>query len=159
MDIVVFGRAAALRIGQIAKPGEKTPPLKPDAGLESVAVLDHIRFNKAAANKMAGDTVYSTPQVRMKMQKEMQDNAAVYRTAKTLAKGKALIDETVGMFKDISITDRSLIWNTDLIETLELRNLLANAATTVSFAVSRHLWRFFILHHVALTAHLWFICL
>ncbi len=67
------------------------------------------------------------------MQKVMQDNAAVYRTQETLAEGKTLIDETVKMFDDVKVTDRSLIWNTDLVETLELRNLLGKCVAIFFF--------------------------
>lgn len=128
LDIVVFGRAAALRIGQISKPGDKVPDLKPDAGLESLAVLDKLRY--------ANGTL-PTADIRLNMQKVMQDNAAVYRTQETLAEGKVLIDQTVQSFKDVKVTDSSLIWNTDLVETLELRNLLGNAATTMHAAEAR----------------------
>ncbi len=128
LDIVVFGRAAALRIGAISKPGDKVPDLKPDTGLESLAALDKLRY----AN---GNT--PTADIRLKMQKVMQDNAAVYRTQETLAEGKVLIDETVKSFSDVKVTDRSLIWNTDLVETLELRNLLGNASTTMHAAEAR----------------------
>jgi succinate dehydrogenase (ubiquinone) flavoprotein subunit len=71
------------------------------------------------------------------MQKVMQDNAAVYRTQETLALGKDLIDKTVASFNEVKVSDRSLIWNTDLVETLELRNLLGNAATTMHAAEAR----------------------
>ena len=71
------------------------------------------------------------------MQQVMQENAAVYRTQETLAEGKRLIDITVKSFRDVKTTDRSLIWNTDLVETLELRNLLGNAATTMHAAEAR----------------------
>lgn len=128
LDIVVFGRAAALRIGQVSKPGQKQAELPKDAGLQSLALLDNIRH----AN---GDK--STAVVRNEMQKIMQNNAAVYRTQETLAEGKALIDETVLKFKDLKVTDRSLIWNTDLVEGLELYNLLSNAATTMHAAEAR----------------------
>jgi succinate dehydrogenase (ubiquinone) flavoprotein subunit len=128
LDIVVFGRAAALRIGAISKPGDKVPDLKPDTGMDSLAALDKLRY----AN---GST--PTADIRLKMQKVMQDNAAVYRTQETLFEGKGLIDETVKSFNDVKVTDRSLIWNTDLVETLELRNLLGNAATTMHAAEAR----------------------
>lgn len=128
LDIVVFGRAAALRIGQISKPGDKVPDFKKDSGLASLAVLDQLRYAK-------GKT--STADIRLRMQKVMQDNAAVYRTQETLAEGKVLIDETVQSFNDVKVTDSSLIWNTDLVETLELRNLLGNAATTMHAAEAR----------------------
>jgi len=128
LDIVVFGRAAALRIGQIAKPGDKVPDLKADAGMESLGVLDALRYAKGSL---------STADIRLNMQKVMQDNAAVYRTQETLAEGKVLIDQTVQTFNDVKVTDSSLIWNTDLVETLELRNLLGNAATTMHAAEAR----------------------
>lgn len=108
--------------------GEKVPELKKDAGLESLDAFDKMRHANGSL---------ATAEVRMKMQKDMQDNAAVYRTQETLAAGKGLIDDTVASFKDIKVSDRSLIWNTDLIETLELRNLLGNAATTMHAAEAR----------------------
>merc|ERR1711871_1080567 len=128
LDIVVFGRACALRIADIAKPGDKIPDLKPNAGLESVQSLDDMRY---------ADGELTTADLRMETQKVMQDNAAVYRTQETLGAGKKLIDETVGKFNHVKVTDRSLIWNTDLIETLELRNLLGNAAATMHAAEAR----------------------
>ena len=128
LDIVVFGRACALRIADIAKPGDKQPALKPDAGKESLESLDKLRY--ATGTRTTAD-------LRMEMQKVMQDNAAVYRAQETLAEGKQLIDVTVKSFNDVKTTDRSLIWNTDLIETLELRNLLGNAATTMHAAEAR----------------------
>lgn len=128
LDIVVFGRACALRIADIAKPGDKQAALKADTGLDAVQSLDKLRY---ATGKI------TTADIRMEMQKVMQDNAAVYRTQETLALGKSLIDETVKKFNDVKVTDRSLVWNTDLIETLELRNLLGNAATTMHAAEAR----------------------
>lgn len=128
LDIVVFGRACALRIADIAKPGDKIPDLKEGAGLEGIESLDKLRYSKGKL---------STAEIRMDMQKVMQDNAAVYRTQETLAEGKQLIDKTVKSFNDVKVADRSLIWNTDLIETLELRNLLGNAATTMHAAEAR----------------------
>jgi succinate dehydrogenase (ubiquinone) flavoprotein subunit len=128
LDIVVFGRACALRIADIAKPGDKKAALKPDAGTESLQALDELRFS---------DGALATADIRMDMQKIMQENAAVYRTQETLGRGKGLIDENVKSFNDVKVTDKSLIWNTDLVETLELRNLLGNAAATMHCAEAR----------------------
>jgi succinate dehydrogenase (ubiquinone) flavoprotein subunit len=128
LDIVVFGRACALRIADIAKPGDKIPDFKPDAGQKSIANLDKLRY--ANGNS-------STAEIRMEMQTLMQENAAVYRTNETLALGKTLIDKAVDRFKDVKVTDRSLIWNTDLVETLELQNLLPNASCTMYAAEAR----------------------
>ena len=88
LDIVVFGRACALRIGEISKPGDKIPAFPENAGLESLNDLDHLRF--ANGTKV-------TSEIRNDMQKVMQDNAAVYRTQDTLFAGKGLIDETVSL--------------------------------------------------------------
>lgn len=129
LDIVVFGRAAALRIADIANPGDTIPSASSDMdGMSSVAELDNLRY----AN---GDL--STANVRSEMQHVMQENAAVYRTSKTLAAGKKEIDQVVDKFSRVKVTDKSLIWNTDLVETLECRNLLACAATTMHGAEAR----------------------
>jgi succinate dehydrogenase (ubiquinone) flavoprotein subunit len=128
LDIVVFGRACALRIAAISKPGDKMPELKPGAGMQAVETLDQLRYSTGHI---------PTSVIRDDMQQVMQDNAAVYRTQETLGEGKRLIDITVKTFRDVKTTDRSLIWNTDLVETLELRNLLGNAATTMHGAEAR----------------------
>ena len=128
LDIVVFGRACANRIAEIAKPGDKKKDLPKDAGEASIANLDKLRNAKGSTK---------TADLRLKMQKVMQDHAAVYRTQASLAEGKAKIDVVVSEFEDIKIDDRSLIWNSDLVETLELQNLLANAACTMHAAEAR----------------------
>ena len=119
LDIVVFGRACALRIADIAKPGDAVPPLPKDAGQKTLQDLDDVRHS-------SGPT--PTAEIRRDMQKTMQDHAAVYRTQESLAEGVTKIDKVVDSFQDVGVSDRSLIWNTDLVETLELRNLLPNAA-------------------------------
>ena len=128
LDIVVFGRACALRIADIAKPGDKVPDAGADAGMESVADLDKLRYAEGAT---------PTAEIRGEMQAVMQGHAAVYRTSDLLAEGKGKIDDVVQKFDDVKVTDKSLIWNTDLVETLELRNLLGNAATTMHSAEER----------------------
>jgi succinate dehydrogenase (ubiquinone) flavoprotein subunit len=128
LDIVVFGRAAALRIKELNKPGDRLPDLAPDAGLDAVETLDKIRHANGSL---------STAELRLNMQRTMQSDAAVYRTQKSLEEGCQKIDAVAKSFDDVKVTDRSLIWNTDLVETLELRNLLANASTTMHSAEAR----------------------
>ena len=92
---MVFGRACALRIAEISKPGEEVPELKAGAGLDAIDSLDKLRY---ANGKL------STASIRDDMQKVMQDNAAVYRTQETLAEGKRLIDVTVQSFNDVKVS-------------------------------------------------------
>jgi len=128
LDIVVFGRACANRIADIASPGDAIPDAPADVGMDSVAELDRLRY---------ADGAIPTSEIRAEMQHVMQDKAAVYRTESTLAEGAAEIDEVVKKIDDVKVTDRSLVWNTDLVETLELRNLLPSAATTMHSADRR----------------------
>jgi len=128
LDIVVFGRACANRIGEIAKPGDAIPDSPTDIGMDSVAELDKLRYSEGST---------PTAEIRSEMQHVMQDKAAVYRTDELLSEGKADIDKVVQKINDVNVTDKSLVWNTDLVETLELRNLLACAATTMHSAENR----------------------
>eukprot|EP00512_Aurantiochytrium_limacinum_P002840 CAMPEP_0171495422 /NCGR_PEP_ID=MMETSP0958-20121227/6138_1 /TAXON_ID=87120 /ORGANISM="Aurantiochytrium limacinum, Strain ATCCMYA-1381" /LENGTH=628 /DNA_ID=CAMNT_0012029413 /DNA_START=30 /DNA_END=1916 /DNA_ORIENTATION=+ len=127
LDIVVFGRAVANHIAEEIKPGTKVQ-LPSNAGEESIANLDKVRN----AN---GST--PTADLRLKLQRTMQDHAAVFRTDESLAEGVVKVDKVVQEFADVKVTDRSLIWNSDLFETLELQNLLANAACTMHAAEKR----------------------
>ncbi|XP_034246198.1 succinate dehydrogenase [ubiquinone] flavoprotein subunit, mitochondrial [Thrips palmi] len=128
LDLVVFGRACAHAIAEENKPGEAIGPLKANAGEFSVANLDSVRF---------ADGQVSTAELRLKMQKCMQTNAAVFRTAESLQEGCRQMDDIYKHVKDLKVTDRSLVWNSDLIETLELQNLLLNAMQTIYSAENR----------------------
>ncbi|GMI20738.1 hypothetical protein TeGR_g2440, partial [Tetraparma gracilis] len=128
LDIVVFGRACANRIADIAKPGDPIPALPENGGMDAVAALDKLRYSDGAK---------PTAEIRAEMQDCMQAHAAVYRTNDVLAEGKVKIDEIVKSFDQVGVSDKSLIWNTDLVETLELRNLLPTAASTMHAAEAR----------------------
>lgn len=128
LDLVVFGRACAKTIAAENKPGEKLSPLKDNAGEESVANLDKMRN---------ADGSISTADLRLKMQKTMHTHAAVFRDAEPLKEGVRKMADVYGEFKDVKVSDRSLIWNSDLVETLELQNLLLNAQMTIVAAENR----------------------
>ena len=128
IDLVVFGRAAALRCADILQPGDKQPDLPKDSADLALSRLDKFR-------NAAGKT--PTAQLRLKMQKVMQSNCAVFRTGEVLQEGHKLIHEVLGGVTDIKVTDRSLIWNSDLIETLEFDNLIVQAVVTMDSAVNR----------------------
>ena len=132
LDIVVFGRACALHIAEQNKPGDSIAPCSAtDDGMASIENLDALRYNK-------NNGATPTSEIRGEMQQVMQDHAAVYRTSESLAQGKEKIDVITQKFNDVSVKDQSLIWNTDLVETLELQNLLPCAATTMHSADERH---------------------
>jgi succinate dehydrogenase / fumarate reductase flavoprotein subunit len=128
IDLVVFGKAAGMQAANAITPGEKHADLPKGAGDEALARLDKFRN----AN---GKT--PTSQIRLAMQKAMQDDAAVFRTGDTLANGRARIDEIYKSISDVSVSDRSMIWNSDLVETLELENLMQQALVTIEGAVNR----------------------
>ncbi len=128
IDLVVLGRAAAIRAGQIVD-RQGAVPAGPGAEVEKI--LDRFDSIRHA------DGANPTAEVRLKMQKAMQKDAAVFRTAETLQEGCAAISAIWKEMQDIRVTDRSLIWNSDLMETLELHNLMANAITTVYSAEAR----------------------
>ena len=129
LDLVVFGRAVAQRCAATIKPGQPHKDLPASACDQALANLDRLRH----AN---GST--PTAEIRMSMQKTMQADAAVFRTEKTLQEGCAKMDKVFASFDDVRVTDRSLVWNSDLIETLELQNLLYNAVATINSAEQRH---------------------
>ena len=128
IDLVVFGRAAGQRLGQILKPGILQEPLAKDSADLALQRLDHFRY---------ADGSSPTAQIREEMQRTMQADAAVFRTERTLAEGETKIDAVYRKMTDISVTDRSLIWNSDLVETLELDNLIAQAVVTMHCAANR----------------------
>ncbi len=128
IDLVVFGRAIGHRVGEILKKGAAQRPLP--RGSEEMALTRLDRFRHAN-----GGT--PTSQIRAAMQRTMQADCAVFRTQATLQTGVTKIDEVQARMADVKVTDRSLIWNTDLIETLELDNMLPQAVVTMHSAANR----------------------
>lgn len=128
-DLVVFGRACAIRAGQIIDPDSPVP-------VPNAASLEHAvdRFDRL--RHASGGT--PTARIRSILQRTMQEDAAVFRTEETLQEGCGRVSRVDAMFDDVGVTDRSLIWNTDLMETLELSNLLPCALATVYSAEARH---------------------
>jgi succinate dehydrogenase flavoprotein subunit len=128
IDLVVFGRAAGLRCAETITRGEKQPDLPAGSADAALARLD--RFRHAS-----GGT--PTAELRLSMQRTMQDYCAVYRTGETLEAGRRLIHEVWRGADDVRVTDRSLIWNSDLVETLEFDNLIMQSVVTVEGALNR----------------------
>jgi succinate dehydrogenase / fumarate reductase, flavoprotein subunit len=128
LDLVVFGRAVANRCAETIKPGAAHKTLAGDACDKSLANLDALR-------NASGGTPTSV--IRDKMQRTMQNDAAVFRTGETLSDGVRKIREINASFADVKVSDRSLVWNSDLIETFELQNLLGQALTTIVSAENR----------------------
>jgi succinate dehydrogenase / fumarate reductase flavoprotein subunit len=128
LDLVVFGRAAAMHCAETMTPGRNHQPLAAEAGQVSVQRLDRLRNAHGSR---------STADIRLEMQKVMQNHAAVFRTGDTLHQGAELLQNTFAAFGDVRVSDRSMIWNTDLVETMELENLLLNAIATIESAGNR----------------------
>ncbi len=128
LDLVVFGRAAALRCAELLKPDTPHKPLPDDVLEPALQHFDRVRNARGSV---------TTAQLRLRMQRTMQRHAAVFRTEDTLREGEKLINECVESFADVSINDRSLTWNSDLVECLELENLLVCASALITGAVHR----------------------
>jgi succinate dehydrogenase / fumarate reductase flavoprotein subunit len=127
-DLVVFGRAAAHRAAELVSPGEKHADLPGDSAERALARLDRFRH----AN---GST--PTAELRLKMQMVMQANCAVFRNGEVLEQGHKLIHDVFAGTADIRVSDRSLVWNSDLVETLEFDNLIEQAIVTMDSALNR----------------------
>jgi succinate dehydrogenase / fumarate reductase flavoprotein subunit len=128
IDLVVFGRAAAHRCADLIKKDSAIPELPKGAGESAIERLDRFRY---------ADGGTPTAQLRLRMQKTMQRDCAVFRTREVLKDGVATIRAVWDDAADIQVSDRSLIWNTDLIETLEFDNLISQSAVTVHGALAR----------------------
>ena len=128
IDLVVFGRAAAIRAGEIVDPMARFEPVNTVEVDRALDRFDATRHAKGAV---------PTAELRLEMQKTMQADAAVFRTDKTLADGVEKMTAIAGKMADISVTDRSMVWNSDLMETLELGNLMPNAMATIVAAAAR----------------------
>ncbi|OUD12426.1 succinate dehydrogenase flavoprotein subunit [Thioflexithrix psekupsensis] len=128
LDIVVFGRAAALRCAELISSGERHKPLPANAGDEALARLDRLRHAKGSRR---------TADIRLDMQRTMQNDAAVFRTESSMQHGVDEMAKIYDSFADVQVSDRSLIWNSDLIETLELDNLRGQAVVTINSALNR----------------------
>ena len=128
IDLVVFGRAAGHRLGETLKANATQPDLPKNSADLSLARLDKFRHAEGGS---------PTAEIRLEMQRAMQADCGVFRTERTLDEGKARIDAINKRMADIRVTDRSLIWNTDLVETLELDNLMAQAVVAMHSAANR----------------------
>jgi succinate dehydrogenase / fumarate reductase flavoprotein subunit len=129
LDLVVFGRAAAHRAAETIQTGATQAPLPPRAGEASIARFDDVRHAKGATR---------VSELRVDLQRAMQSHAAVFRNAKSLTLGVEKVQKIWGGMADMGVSDRSLIWNSDLVEALELQNLMGNAMVTMVGAEARH---------------------
>ncbi len=128
IDIVVFGKAAGAQAAKSLNGGMSHADLPKNAGEETLARLDRYRHARGGTR---------TADMRLSMQKAMQEDAAVFRTGEVLARGKSRIQEIYQSMDDIAVADRTMVWNTDLVETLEYENLIAQASVTIAGALNR----------------------
>ncbi len=128
LDLVVFGRAAGLRCAELIKPGAPQRPLPEDADEPALSRLDRFRY---------ADGEVPTAALREEMQRTMQDHCAVFRTGEVLEEGVKKMAACWEKRAALKVSDRSLIWNSDLVETLELDNLMSQAAVTIAGAANR----------------------
>ena len=128
LDLVVFGRATGIHLGDTLTPGATQKPASKNSGEEALERLDEVRHSKGTAQ---------TSDIRLEMQRAMQENCAVFRTGEILDEGMKRINNVWKEFKNTSLTDKSMIWNTDLLESLELKNLLEQAVVTMASARNR----------------------
>ncbi|WP_338445616.1 succinate dehydrogenase flavoprotein subunit [Pelagerythrobacter marensis] len=128
IDLVVFGRATGHRLKELIEPGTSHDELPKDSADLALTRLDHFRHASGGS---------PTAQIRAEMQKTMQKHAAVFRDSKLLSEGVELLKQVNKRMEDIHVSDRSLIWNSDLVETLELDNLMAQANVTIASAENR----------------------
>nr|WP_298725558.1 succinate dehydrogenase flavoprotein subunit [uncultured Steroidobacter sp.] len=128
LDLVVFGREAARHAAEIVKPNTKHRPLPKDAGDLALSRIDKFRNAKGSLR---------TADIRLNMQRVMQNHAAVFRTSESLLEGVQKMQEVFKSFEEVNVSDRGMVWNTDLIETLELDNLRSQAVATIVSAENR----------------------
>ena len=128
IDLVVFGRAAAIKAAEVVDKKETNRPLNKNSVDQAIGRLDRLRFSKGTT---------PTAELRLKMQKTMQSDAAVFRSDRTLSDGCEKMGDIAAGIDYVNVTDKSMIWNTDLMETLELTNLMPNALATIVSAEAR----------------------
>ena len=128
IDLVVFGRAAAIKAGEVVDPKSANRPFNQASVDQAMERFDRLRHASGAT---------PTADLRNSLQRAMQDDAAVFRSSASLKSGVARVSEICGNFDDVAVTDRSLVWNSDFMETLELDNLLPNALATIVSAEAR----------------------
>lgn len=128
LDLVVFGRAASYRAKEIIAKESSVKPLRSQDGDEAIAKLDRLRHSKGSLK---------TAEIRLNMQRTMQSHCAVFRTQELMKAGVHKIEDITASYKDIQLNDKSMIWNSDLVEALELENLLQQSLVTINSALNR----------------------